>query len=205
MKNRTGAKLMRKVRRTGYPTLGQLKSELEREKKKVQRWQMIRSVVSILAVVAAVTILLTTFFFPVFRIQGNSMAPTMKEGEIVLAMKNGEFQRGDIVVLKFHDQLLVKRVIAEAGDWIKIDLDGNVFVNEELIEESYLQEKHYGNCTLEFPYQVPDGRYFVMGDNREISQDSRDSIIGCIAKEQIIGTVILRIWPFEKIRFWNAD
>lgn len=188
-----------------YPTLEQLQAELEREKYKGRYGQTLRSTVYILIVVAAIAVLLATLFFPVFRIYGTSMSPTVNEGEIVVALKNSKFECGNVVVLSYNNKLLVKRVIAGPGQWVDIDLDGNVYVDNVQIEEPYLQEKAYGECTLKLPYQVPDDRYFVMGDNRATSQDSRNTIVGCIAKEQIIGRAILRIWPLSEISSLNGD
>ena len=188
-----------------YPTLEQLQAELEREKYKGRYGQTLRSTVYILIVVAAIAVLLATLFFPVFRIYGSSMSPTVNEGEIVVALKNSKFECGNVVVLSYNNKLLVKRVIAGPGQWVDIDLDGNVYVDNVQIEEPYLQEKAYGECTLKLPYQVPDDRYFVMGDNRATSQDSRNTIVGCIAKEQIIGRAILRIWPLSEISSLNGD
>ena len=181
------------------PTAEQLRAELAREKYKNRYGQTLRSTVYILLVASAIAVLLASLLFPVFRIYGSSMAPTMNEGEIVVSLKGSSFLCGDVVVLNFNNKLLVKRVIAGPGDWVDIDWDGNVYVNEKLIDEPYLQEKAYGECNLDLPYQVPDGRYFVMGDNRATSQDSRNSVVGCIPDEQIIGRAIFRIWPFSEI------
>ena len=179
------------------PSLDQLKSELARENYKSRYGQTLRSTVYILIVVAAIAVLMATLFFPVFRIYGSSMSPTVNEGEIVVALKGSSFECGDVIVLSFNNKLLVKRVIAAPGQWVDINADGDVFVDGAQIDEPYLQEKAYGDCTISLPYQVPDGRYFVMGDNRSTSQDSRSSMMGCIAEEQILGRAILRIWPLS--------
>ena len=164
-----------------YPTREQLEAELAREEYKGRYGRTLRSTVYILIVVSAVAVLLAMLFFPVFRIYGSSMSPTVNEGEIVVAMKGSKFECGDVVVLSYNNKLLVKRVIAGPGQWVDINSDGDVFVDGQLIDEPYLQEKAYGECTLELPYQVPDERFFVMGDNRATSQDSRNMIVGCIA------------------------
>ena len=177
------------------PTLNQLKAELEREKYKSRYGQTLRSTVYILIVVAAIAVLLAMLFFPVFKIYGSSMAPTVNEGEVVAAVKGSSFKCGQIIVLSFNNKLLVKRVIAGPGEWVDIDTDGNVFVDGKRIDEPYLTKKAYGDCTLTFPYQVPEERYFVMGDNRRTSQDSRNSVVGCIADEQIVGRAIFCLWP----------
>lgn len=180
------------------PTIQQLQSELARENYKHRYSQTLRSTLSILIVVAAIAVLSSTLFFPVFRIYGSSMSPTVNEGEIVVSLKNSSFECGDVIVLSFNNKLLVKRVIAGPGQWVDIDSKGNVSVDGRVIDEPYLQEKAYGDCTLTLPYQVPDGRYFVMGDNRSTSQDSRNALIGCIDKEQIIGRALLRVWPLDR-------
>lgn len=188
-----------------YPTREQLEAELAREEYKGRYGRTLRSTVYILIVVSAVAVLLAMLFFPVFRIYGSSMSPTVNEGEIVVAMKGSKFECGDVVVLSYNNKLLVKRVIAGPGQWVDINSDGDVFVDGQLIDEPYLQEKAYGECTLELPYQVPDERFFVMGDNRATSQDSRNMIVGCIADEQIIGKTFLRVWPLTEISTLNGN
>lgn len=188
-----------------YPTREQLEAELAREEYKGRYGRTLRSTVYILIVVSAIAVLLATLFFPVFRIYGSSMSPTVNEGEIVVAMKGSKFECGDVVVLSYNNKLLVKRVIAGPGQWVDINSDGDVFVDGQLIDEPYLQEKAYGECTLELPYQVPDERFFVMGDNRATSQDSRNMIVGCIADEQIIGKTFLRVWPLTEISTLNGN
>lgn len=189
------------------PTLGQLESELQREEYKHRYNQTLRSTLCVLIVVAAIAVLLATLFFPVFRIYGSSMSPTVNEGEIVVSLKGSSFECGDVVVLSYNNKLLVKRVIAGPGQWVDIDREGNVYVDKKLIDEPYLLEgeKAFGDCTISLPYQVPDGRYFVMGDNRSTSQDSRNAIVGCIADEQIVGKAIIRAWPLKAIGILNRE
>ncbi len=194
---------MGKTAKMSYPTVGQIESELERVRYKGHYGRTLRSTVYILIVVAAVAVLLATLFFPVFRIYGNSMSPTVNEGEIVVALKGSKFELSDVVVLSYNNKLLVKRVIAGPGEWVDIDLDGNVYVNGEMIDEPYIQEKAFGDCTLNLPYQVPDDRYFVLGDNRPTSQDSRNSIVGCVPTEQIVGRAVFRVWPLNQISALN--
>lgn len=186
-----------------FPSLSQLEAELEREKYKGKYKRTFRSTVSVLIVTAAIVVLMAFLLFPVFRIYGSSMSPTVNEGEIVVSLKGSSFDCGDVIVLSFNNKLLVKRVIAGPSEWVDIDQDGNVYVNEKRIEEPYLAEKAFGDCNISLPYQVPDGRYFVMGDNRATSQDSRNNAVGCIAEEQIIGKALLRIWPFSEIGVLN--
>ena len=190
---------MRKFReKDGRPSLSQLEAELKRENYKGKYRRTLRSTLAVLISTAAVVVLLAFLIFPVFRIYGSSMSPTINAGEIVLSIKGSRFECGDIIVLSFNNKLLVKRVIAGPGEWFDIDKNGNVYVNGQLVDEPYLTEKAFGDCNITLPYQVPEGRYFVMGDNRATSQDSRSNIVGCIAEEQIIGRALVRIWPFEQ-------
>ena len=186
-----------------FPNLSQLEAELEREAYKGKYKKTLRSTISVLIVTAAVVVLLAFLIFPVFRIYGSSMSPTVNEGEIVVSLKGSRFECGDVVVLSYNNKLLVKRMIAGPGEWIDIDKDGNVYVDGKLIDEPYLTDKAYGDCNISLPYQVPDGRYFVMGDNRSTSQDSRNSIVGCIAEEQIVGKALVRLWPFSEFGLIN--
>ncbi|MBQ0133944.1 MAG: signal peptidase I [Clostridiales bacterium] len=185
------------------PSLSQLEAELVRENYRGKYRRTLRSTVSVLIVTAAVVVLLAFLIFPVFRIYGSSMAPTINEGEIVVSLKDSRFECGDIIVLSYNNKLLVKRVIAGPGEWVDIDKDGNVYVNGMLIDEPYLTEKAFGDCNISLPYQIADGRYFVMGDNRSTSQDSRNSVVGCIAEEQIVGRAICRLWPLSELGVFN--
>lgn len=181
------------------PTLQQLEAELKRENYRKSYGRTLRSTVYILTVAAAVTVLLATLLLPMLRIYGSSMSPTVKEGEVVAAVKGSAFRQGDIVALYYGNKLLVKRYIAGPGQWVDIDKDGNVYVDNVQIDEPYLEEKALGDCSVALPYQVPDGRYFVMGDNRSVSQDSRSTAVGCIAEEQIVGKIVFRVWPLDRL------
>ena len=187
------------------PNSEQLEAELEREKYKDRYKTTLKSTVFALITTAAVVVLLMFLLFPVFRIYGSSMCPTINEGEIIVSVKTSDFECGDIVVLSYNNKLLVKRVLAGPGDWFDMDTDGNVYINGEYIDEPYLAEKAFGDCNLALPYQVPEGRYFVMGDNRSTSQDSRSTLVGCIAEEQIVGRAILRLWPFSEFGLINRE
>ena len=155
----------------------------------------IRSTISILVTVAAIAILVANFLVPAFQIYGNSMAPTLTEGEIVLAVKGNEFTAGDLVAFYYNNKILVKRVIANPGDWVDMNDDGDVYVNGTLLSEPYLEEKALGDSNIEYPYQVPENRVFVLGDHRSVSIDSRNTSIGCVAEEQIVGRLVFRVWP----------
>ena len=179
------------------PELSQLEDELKREQYKRRYRRTLRSTIFILIVVAAAAVLAATIWLPVFRIYGSSMTPTVSEGEIVVSMKGMSFEKGDVVAIWFGNKLLVKRVIAAPGEWVDIDQDGYVYVNNQLLDEPYVSERAFGECNIELPFQVPEGRYFVMGDHRSTSQDSRSTAVGCIAEEQIVGRIIMRVWPLE--------
>lgn len=193
-----GRRGIRKRRRNG-PTVPQLEAEIKRENQRRQYGWTVRSTIYILITVAATAILIATLLFPVLKIYGNSMSPTLDEGQIVVALKGSDFHTGDIIAFYYNNKILVKRVIGGAGDWINILDDGSVMVNGSPIEEPYLQEKAFGTCDLELPYQVPEEQIFVMGDQRVSSIDSRSSIVGCVAQEQIVGRIVLCVWPFGEI------
>ncbi|MCQ2462124.1 MAG: signal peptidase I [Clostridia bacterium] len=180
------------------PDVSQLEAELAHERHKRKYNRTLRSTVGILIVVAAAAVLLATIFFPVLRIYGSSMTPTVTDGEVVIAFNSRSFSSGDVTALWYGNKLLVKRIIASPGQWVNIDEDGNVFVDGQLLDEPYVSEKAFGDCNIDLPYQVPDGHYFVLGDHRNISQDSRNTAVGCIAKEQIVGRLLLRVWPLKQ-------
>lgn len=178
------------------PTVAQLEQELKRETYRRRYNRVLRSTIYTLITVAAVAVLVATLFLPVLRIYGTSMTPTTSDGDIVVSVKSGSFERGDIIAFWFNNKILVKRVIALPGEWVDMDEDGNVSINGGPLDEPYLTEKALGECDIELPYQVPDGRLFVMGDHRSTSSDSRSSAVGCVAEEQIVGRLMFRVWPF---------
>ena len=181
------------------PTIAQLESELQREKYRHRFRRVLRSTIYALVTVAAAAVLVATLWMPVLQISGNSMSPTLVEGQIVISLNGSSFNTGDVVAFYFDNKVLVKRVIAGPGDWVNIDEVGNVYVNEELLDEPYLVEKALGECNIELPYQVPESRIFVMGDHRSVSVDSRSSALGCVPYDKIVGRLVLRVWPFETI------
>lgn len=178
-------------------SIDDLQDELKREQKKKQYRTTTRNTIYVMIVVAAIAILIATLWMPVLRIYGTSMTPTLEEGNIVISLKGTNFDRGDIIAFYYENKLLVKRCIAGPSDWVDMDQDGNVFVNGEMLDEPYISEKAYGDVTIKFPYQVPEGRYFVLGDHRATSADSRLTIIGCVAEEQIVGKITFRILPIK--------
>lgn len=176
-----------------------LEKEIQREKYKRRYKQTLRSTVGTLVVVAAVAVLIAVLFLPVLKIYGSSMTPGLKDGEIIVSARTSDLKTGDVVAFYYNNKILVKRVIASSGDWVDIDEKGNVYVNQQLLEEPYLEEKALGDCNIELPYQVPDERFFLMGDHRSVSVDSRNTSVGCVAEEQIVGKLIFRIWPLKTL------
>ena len=188
---------MKKKKIRPIPTRQELEAELRRVRYKSRYRSVLRSTVYTLITVAAVAILVATLWLPVFQIYGNSMAPTLQDGEIIFSVKTSELEPGDIISFYYNNKILVKRVIARPGDWVDIDEAGNVLLNGMPLEEPYLEEKALGDCDSPLPYQVPDGKYFVMGDHRSTSVDSRSTAVGCVAQEQIVGKILFRVWPLN--------
>jgi signal peptidase I len=177
----------------------QLERELKRERYKSRYRKTIKSTVYALITVAAAAVLVATLWLPVLQIYGSSMSPTLKRGEIVVSLKGNNVKTGDIIAFYYNNKILVKRVIAGPGDWVNIESDGTVYVNNEPLQEDYVKEKSLGECDIQMPYQVPDSRYFVMGDHRSTSVDSRSTSIGCVSEEQIVGKLALRVWPLGRL------
>ncbi|MEG2001391.1 MAG: signal peptidase I [Evtepia sp.] len=187
------------MKRYTAPTLDQLQLELKRERHKRTYSNAFRSTIYALITVAAAAVLVATLLLPVLQIYGESMSPTLQHGEIVLSVRSAKLNQGEIVAFYYNNKILVKRVVAGPGQWVDIDPDGNVYVDNVLLEEPYLIEKAFGGCNIALPYQVPDGRWFVMGDHRSVSMDSRDRSVGCVSEEQIVGALVYRIWPLNQI------
>ena len=189
-------KQTKKNQMQGYD-LDELEKELKRVNENTRFHSFLRSTVYALIVTAAAAVLVAVLFMPVLRIYGNSMTPTLGEGQIVVSLKGADIQQGDIVGVYFGNKLLIKRCIATSQQWVDIDLNGNVYVDGELLNEPYLAEKAMGECNINLPYQVPDNSIFVMGDHRATSVDSRNSSVGCIDVENIVGKIVFRVWPME--------
>lgn len=183
------------------PPLDALKKELKRERYKRRFRRLLRSTINALIVVAAVAALVATLVLPVLQIAGTSMEPSLNDGDIVLLVKTDRLETGDLCAFYYSNKILIKRIIATPGDYIWIESDGTVFLNGEALDEPYVSEKALGECDVEFPYQVPENNYFVLGDKRETSIDSRSSVIGCIAEDQIIGKIFWKLWPLEDFAF----
>ena len=184
------------------PSRKQVETERKRYRRQKADNKALRGTVYVLTIVAAVAVLIATLVLPVLQIEGTSMGPTLHNGDIVLLMKTTRFERGDLCGFTWNNKLLIKRVIGTPGDWIEIDTDGTIYRNGEALDEPYVQQKAFGECDLEFPFQVPQEQYFVVGDMRESSIDSRNTLIGCIPKDQIVGKVFFRVWPFESIQIF---
>jgi len=177
------------------PSSDDIKRELDREKYKKRYNRTLRSTVVVLITAAALAVLVATLWLPVLQIYGSSMVPTLQEGEIVVSVKERDFQQGDVIAFYYGNKLLVKRYIAGPGSWVDIQEDGTILVDGVALEEPYVTDKAFGTCDLELPYQVPDGKYFLVGDHRTTSVDSRHSSVGCIAEDQIVGKIVYRVWP----------
>ena len=188
-----------KRRVKALPRTEELTEAVKRERY-LRRFRMtVRSTFLSLVVVAAVTILVAVLLLPILRIYGKSMSGTLDSGDIVISVKSSGLEKGNIIAFYYNNNVLIKRVIATPGDWVDMDQGGNVYVNNVLTDEPYLSEKAYGETNIEFPYQVPEGRVFVMGDNRSVSIDSRNTSIGCVAQEQIVGKIVFRVWPLARM------
>lgn len=181
------------------PSTEQLETELKRERNQKANGRLVRNTIFALITVAATAVLVATLFLPILQIYGTSMTPTLSEGEIVVSIKGSAFERGDIISFYYNNKILVKRVIAFEGEYVNINDDGTVLINNKAIEEPYITEKSFGECDLKLPYQVPAGKIFVLGDHRDTSVDSRSSVMGCVAEEQIVGKIVFRVWPFDRM------
>ena len=161
--------------------------------------QALQRTLYLLLVVAAVVVIVSVLFLPIIRISGASMSQTLEDGDLVVAVNNHKFKTGDVIGFNFNNEVLIKRVIATSGDWVDLDADGNVYVNGRMLDEPYVTEKSIGECNIILPYQVPDGKCFVLGDHRATSIDSRNKSVGCISVDAVVGRLLWRIWPFESI------
>jgi len=181
------------------PSVEELKTELKRVRYRRRYNTVLRSTIYILITVAAAAILVATLWLPVLQVYGSSMTPTIGDGQTVLAFKTDRLAQGDVIVMYHNNKILIRRVIAMPGDWVNINDNGTVTVNGILLEEPYVEKPSRGQINIELPYQVPEGKYFVMGDNRATSVDSSNTALGCIAPDQVLGKVLLRLWPLEEL------
>lgn len=190
--------MMKNKKLLSIPTTNQLETEIKRVNHKKRYRIVLRSTIYTLITVAAVSILVATLWLPVLQIFGNSMTPTLQNGEILFTVKTSDLEPGDIVAFYYNNKILVKRVICGPGDWFNMDSDGTVYVNDQKLEEPYITEFAYGETNITLPYQVPDEKIFVLGDHRSTSVDSRNTSVGCVAQEQIVGKIVFRVWPLDR-------
>lgn len=190
-------KILQKIEAGDFPANEMLETEVRRRRRKQSFSYALRSTIYTLVTVAAVSVLVAVLLLPVLEIFGESMGPTLNKGDFVVSVKGSSLDTGDVCAFYYNGQILVKRVIAKAGDWVDIKEDGTVYVNENKLDEPYVSELAFGECDIELPFQVPESRIFVMGDHRETSIDSRNTSVGCVAEEQIVGRIVLRVWPLN--------
>lgn len=188
-------------RKVEIPTSNMLRTELKRERNRIRYLRVIKSAVYALVIVAAIAVLIATLILPVLQISGTSMEPTLNNGEIVVLVKTADLERGELCGFSYSNKILIKRVIGLPGDIIAISDDGTVHVNGERLDEPYITDKGLGECDIEFPFTVPENEYFLMGDHRATSIDSRSTVIGCVAREQIVGRIFLKVWPLSDFSF----
>lgn len=184
---------------SNLPSSQEILKELNKERYKRNFRKALKSTAYSLITVSAIAVLVAVLLLPVLRIYGTSMTPSLTEGDYVVSVKGSSFKTGDIIAFYYNNKILVKRIIAQSGDWVDIDPEGNVYVNNELLEESYISDKSFGDCNISLPYQVPESRVFVLGDHRSVSVDSRNTAVGCVAEEQIVGKIIFRVWPLSDL------
>ena len=188
---------------TALPTIDQIESARKRYRFQKAYMKALRGTISVLTYMAAVAALIATLVLPVLQIEGTSMEPTLVNGDIVLLTKTTALERGDICGFSWNNKILIKRVVGIPGDWIEIDSDGTVYLNGKKLNEPYADQIAFGECDLEFPFQVPQEQYFVLGDMRESSIDSRNTLIGCVETEQIIGKIFFRVWPLKSFKHFG--
>jgi len=193
--------MARVKRKYEFPELTEIETELSRLSQKGRYRRALRSTIGTLVVVAAIAVLIATLFLPVLRVTGTSMEPNLYAGDIIVGIKTNSFELGQVCSFYFNNKVVLKRVIGTPGDWVNIDEDGRVYLNNVLLDEPYVQEYAFGICDITFPYQVPDGKIFVLGDNRAESIDSRSTAVGCVAIDEVVGKILFRVWPLNKIGY----
>lgn len=182
-----------------FPDSDTIETEIKRERYKRKYKATLKSTLFTLITVAAIAVLVATLWLPVLQTYGSSMTPSIEDGDIVVSTKSGNFETGDIIAFYYNNKVLIKRVIAVSGQWVNIRPDGTVIIDDQELNEPYISDKALGDCDINLPYQVPDGKIFVMGDHRSVSVDSRSSVIGCVSEEQIVGKIVFRVWPIDKL------
>ena len=181
------------------PSIDVLQRELDKTQYTKRYHKTLRTTIFSLLVIAAVAVIIAVLLLPVLQISGSSMEDTLNDGELVISLNNGKYEKGDIIGFYYNNVVLIKRVIAVSGDWVDIGEDGTVSVNGAELSEPYVTEKALGECNITLPYQVPNGKCFVLGDHRSASIDSRNTAVGCISNDVVVGKLFLRIWPLKMI------
>ena len=194
---------MARKKKISFPDLDAIQKEMQRSKSQTKYHQALKSTVGTIVVVAAIAVLVASIFLPVLRVTGTSMQPNFSPGNVLVAMKTKDYVPGDVCSFYYNNKLIIKRVIATGGDILEIDEDGRVSVNGLVMDESYVQNYDLGLCDIEFPFQVPSEQLFVMGDNRASSVDSRVQAFGCISKEELMGKIVLRVWPLQNFAYYG--
>ncbi len=195
--------MAKRMKKASYPSLEEIQQEMSRVRSQGRYHQALRSTVSTIIVVAALAVLVAALLLPVLRVTGTSMQPAFQPGDIIVAYKTDSFQPGDLCCFYYNNKLIVKRVIAMGGDKVEIDEEGRVAVNDLLLEEPYVSEYDFGQCDLDFPYTVPQGTLFVLGDNRPVAVDSRSINFGCINTDDMVGKIMLRVWPLNAFEYFG--
>lgn len=190
---------MKKKKPIELPSIEELEAEISRKKRKQNQHHLLKNALYALITVAAVTALIAVLLMPVLKTYGASMTPTLEEGEYVVVIKSSEAKPGDVIAFKFNNKTFIKRVIALGGSVVDVDEEGYVYVDGEKLDEPYVEDRSFGNGDVEFPFTVPEGQYFVLGDNRVNSADSRNSILGTILPEDLLGRVLFCVWPPSRI------
>ena len=184
----------RNRRQVSLPSPEQVSRAYQQDQYRKRYKRAFISTLSVLAVIAAVAVLVSTLFLPVIQVSGNSMEPTLSDGDVLVLLKSKRYERSQLCCISWQNKMLLKRIIGLPGDVVSIDTQGNVTVNGALLDEPYVSDKTLGECDVTFPCQVPEGKVFVLGDHRSTSIDSRSSEIGCVDQDQIVGFVLFQVW-----------